>query len=100
MFTIIGGDGNEYGPVSELQLRQWISAGRANLDTRARRQGETDWHRLGDLPEFGVNSPSPPPAPSPAVATDLAHPGVRLGAFVIDSVLAGLAMMPGMLMSA
>jgi hypothetical protein len=36
MFTIIGGDGVEYGPVSADQVRAWITAGRANLETKAK----------------------------------------------------------------
>ena len=33
MYTIIGGDGKEYGPVTAEQIRSWIAAGRANLET-------------------------------------------------------------------
>ena len=36
MFTIIGGDGREYGPATADQVRAWINGGRANLDTRAK----------------------------------------------------------------
>ena len=35
MFTIIGGDGKEYGPVNTEQLRAWIAAGRANCSAKA-----------------------------------------------------------------
>lgn len=62
MFTIIGGDGQEYGPVSLQQLRSWVAAGRANLDTHAKVAGSDEWQRLGDLPEF-TEQIAPPPLP-------------------------------------
>jgi hypothetical protein len=39
MFIIIGGDGREYGPATVEQIRAWIAAGRANLETPAKRMG-------------------------------------------------------------
>jgi GYF domain 2 len=72
MFTIIGGDGQEYGPVSLQQLRAWVAEGRANLDTQVKTVGSTDWRRLGELPEFNAAraATEPPPLrqPSPTVA--------------------------------
>lgn len=61
MFTIIGGDGQEYGPVSAEQLRAWIAAGRANLDTQAKLAGSAEWRRLGDFPEFSAGTMGSPP---------------------------------------
>ena len=62
MFTIIGGDGKEYGPVSVEQLRQWMAENRVRHDTQARRVGTEAWQPLGTFPEFGSMSGSPPPA--------------------------------------
>lgn len=53
MFTIIGGDGKEYGPVSTEQVQSWCASGRANLETQAKKTGDMSWRRLGDFPEFG-----------------------------------------------
>ena len=53
MFTIIGGDGKEYGPVTVDQIRAWITSGRANLDTQAKALGTDEWRRVGDFAEFG-----------------------------------------------
>lgn len=64
MFTILGGDGKEYGPVNEGKIHEWIAAGRANMQTKARREGETEWKTLGDFPElsqFGTMGGSTPP---------------------------------------
>jgi hypothetical protein len=52
MFKIIGGDQQEYGPVSTDELRDWIRSGRAGRDTLVRREGETEWKPLSALPEF------------------------------------------------
>lgn len=65
MFTIIGGDGKEYGPVSAEKIREWVAAGRANLETKARRDGEAEWKALGEFVEFTAAEP-PPIAAGPA----------------------------------
>jgi hypothetical protein len=64
MFTIMGSDGKEYGPVTAGKLHEWIAGGRANLQTKARRTGETEWKTLADFPEmaqFGTGGTSTPP---------------------------------------
>ncbi|MDE3083705.1 MAG: DUF4339 domain-containing protein [Verrucomicrobiota bacterium] len=63
MFTIIGGDGKEYGPVPESQVRAWMAAGRADLHTKAKRLGEEDWRSLGEFSEFGGGMSTPPSLP-------------------------------------
>jgi hypothetical protein len=68
MFTIIGGDGKEYGPVTADQVRAWIEAGRANLETQAKPLGSEEWRRLGDFAEFGAAAPPPAIAAAPAAA--------------------------------
>lgn len=71
MFTIIGGDGKEYGPVTLEQVRNWVADGRANLETQAKRTGDEQWRRLGDFAEFNeAGTPQPPPSsvPVPAAA--------------------------------
>jgi hypothetical protein len=70
MFIIIGGDGQEYGPVSAEQVRAWIASGRANLSTKAKYVGTEDWHTLGEYTEFvgataATASAPPPPAAGP-----------------------------------
>ena len=65
MFTIIGGDGKEYGPASADQLRAWISSGRANLETKAKALGTDEWRRLGDFAEFFPTDGAPPVIAAP-----------------------------------
>lgn len=101
MFKIIGGDGKEYGPVSEAQIRQWISAGRANLDTQAQAVGTAEWRALREFPEFS----EPPPIAGAAPFASSAHPslpeatlagrGARTGAALINAFVYFVSMMPG-----
>jgi hypothetical protein len=79
MFMIIGADGKEYGPVSADQVKGWVTAGRANGQTRAKAAGSADWKPLADYPEFaGVFAGAPPPIvsaiPAPAVGAAPAGP--------------------------
>lgn len=52
MYKIIGADGQEYGPVTADQLRQWIAEARANAQTKVQVEGSTEWKTLAELPEF------------------------------------------------
>lgn len=119
MFTIIGGDGKEYGPATADQVRAWITAGRANLETKARAVGSEEWRRLGDYAEFSGSAAVPPPvsappaptfgtpagAPAtftataaPLVTAQAAEPGPRLVARLIDWIISIASMTPGILM--
>ncbi|MBM3877105.1 MAG: DUF4339 domain-containing protein [Verrucomicrobia bacterium] len=102
MFSIIGADGQEYGPVAPEVLAQWIAEGRANALTRVRAAGADAWKPLGDVPEFAAplearygakpaaaqpphlpqpaptpDQPSPRPSPQPQLAV---APGARAAA--------------------
>ncbi|HWZ95835.1 MAG TPA: hypothetical protein VNW30_11625 [Opitutaceae bacterium] len=79
MFTIIGGDGKEYGPVPASEVNGWIANGRANLQTKARKLDDDDdaWKTLGDFSEFSPaaavplpSSPSASEAATPSLPTD------------------------------
>src|SRR5471032_1228397 len=104
MFTIIGGDGKEYGPVTVAQIRTWIGTGRANLDTQAKALGTEEWRRVGDFAEFASPDGAPPIIGEVAASSAdpaLASQGVRLGAALLNAFVYFLAAMPGsMMMSA
>src|SRR5580704_16973820 len=72
MYKIIGADGREYGPVTVEQIQQWIREGRANVQTKVRPEGGTEWKALGELPEFSASfsggGASPPAVPANAEA--------------------------------
>ena len=96
MFTIIGGDGKEYGPASVSQIRAWMAAGRASLETQAKAQGSEEWRRLGDFSEFAI-AEEPPVMVSEVRSDDLAGRGARLGAWFIDNIFATICCLPGVL---
>lgn len=117
MFTIIGGDGREYGPVPSDQVKRWLAEGRANLSTRAKRVGEETWGTLGDFAEF-TGGGTPPPMIAPPVAPaapayqapyatqsatapqsdlELANRWVRLGAQIVDNIFCMLLLLPGLI---
>jgi hypothetical protein len=66
MYKIIGTDGKQYGPVSGVQLRQWIAEGRVESRTPVFVDGAKEWNFVGLLPEF-ANCFAPPPAIAPTV---------------------------------
>ena len=111
MFYIIGGDGKEYGPATADQVRAWLNAGRANLDTKAKALGSEEWRRLGDYVEFAGPAAPPPvletegaaPAGGPFTApvaghVELAGIGARTGAAMLNAFLYFLSIMPGSVM--
>jgi uncharacterized RDD family membrane protein YckC len=113
MFTILGADGKEYGPVTAGQIAEWIAGGRANLQTRARLHGETEWKTLGDFQEFGLrpsSGPDQPPAVSPTASLTVSAPSMpvgnlelasrwlRLGARLLDSIIGAVFITPGFVM--
>lgn len=101
MFTLIGADGKEYGPVTAANVIEWIRDGRANLQTKAKLAREDVWKTLGDFPEFGGRAaavPSEPPVlaaeAEPVARLEDASRWVRLPAAMIDGFLKALAYLP------
>ncbi len=97
MYTIIGGDGKEYGPVSAGQVRAWIAAGRADEDTKAKASDTDEWKTLADFPEISGGGP-PPLIHSAGAAPALAGRGQRLGAALLDTIFGLACILPGTLM--
>jgi uncharacterized RDD family membrane protein YckC len=107
MFTILGADGKEYGPVTTGNVSEWIRDGRANLVTKARRKGEEDWKPLGEFVEFGGRPAAPSaslfpatiPLTAPLLPTgkpdlEIASRWLRLPAAMIDGLLKSLCYLP------
>jgi len=81
MYHMIGGDDREYGPVTAEQLREWITAGRADAQTRVRREGETEYKPLSTLAEFtdalaghAAKPPAGASAPEPGLLASSSSP--------------------------
>jgi len=53
-YTIIGGDGKEYGPVTDTDIRQWISEGRLSGQSLAKADSDAEFRQLALFPEFGA----------------------------------------------
>ncbi len=72
MFSIIGADGKEYGPVPADKVRDWLASGRANGQTRIKRADSPLWTTIAAMPEFagtlGTAVPSASPHPAAAAA--------------------------------
>jgi len=60
MYKVLGNDGNEYGPVSAEQVRQWIAENRVEKKTPVFPEGGKDWVFLESLPEFAAAFGPPP----------------------------------------
>jgi GYF domain 2 len=52
MYKIIGGDGQEYGPVTEADLCKWIAEGRLNGQSLVKAESDTEFRALSTFPEF------------------------------------------------
>jgi uncharacterized membrane protein len=68
-YFIIGGDGKEYGPIAEADIRLWISEGRLNAQSSARTDAVPNWRPLGTFPEFAAQFQTPPTIAPPAAAS-------------------------------
>lgn len=88
MFTIIGADGKEYGPVTADKIREWIAAGRANAQTQVRREGDAAWAPLGSLPEFAGAFAATPPTAATAFAPPPDAPAERTAPVTAADLLA------------
>ncbi len=92
MYTIVGGDQKEYGPITAEQLRQWIAEGRLSDRSLVRAEGGGEWRTLSTFPEFAealraqagqaqVAGTTPPPASSAAWSAEVLarQPEVQIG---------------------
>lgn len=89
MYKIIGADGNEYGPVTTGQLREWMAQGRVSAQTRAREEGGSDWKSLGSFPEFAAPSDIPPLV-SPVLPTSNNRASNKIAAGICGILLGAL----------
>lgn len=75
-YLIIGGDGKEYGPITDAELRKWIGEGRLNAQSLAKAESDAEFRALAQFPEF-ADTYAQPAAPGtiapPASAADFAE---------------------------
>ncbi len=85
-YSIIGGDGKEYGPIAEDGVRQWIVERRANTQTKIRAEGTNEWKLIADFPEFSDSlkkNSAPPPLPASV-------PRAKISALAVTSLVLGV----------
>ena len=92
MYRVRGADDKEYGPVSGEVLRQWITEGRANAQTKVKPEGAADWQTLASVPEFEAAFAAAPGAAPPLAAP----PGpAKTSGLAITSLVMGILGMCG-----
>jgi uncharacterized membrane protein len=73
-YTIIGGDGKQYGPITGDDLRKWISEGRLNAQSLAKADSDAEFRTLATFPEladvFAPQAAMPDAPPSLAGSAD------------------------------
>jgi len=86
-YKVLGGDGQEYGPVYDDQVRQWIAEGRLERKSPVKPPEAKDWVFLESLPEFAeaFRAFETPAAPSPSPA--------KWRVAVVVAVLAGMVLL-------
>jgi hypothetical protein len=87
MYRVLGADGKEYGPINDEVLRQWITQGRANAQTKVRAEGGTEWQTLAMVPEFEAVFAAAPGGPPPLPATPVK---VKTSGMAIASLVLGI----------
>ena len=53
-YLIIGGDGKEYGPVTDADVRQWVAEGRLSAQSLAKAESDAEFRPLEKFPEFAA----------------------------------------------
>ena len=93
MYKIIGADEKEYGPITTDQIRQWITEGRVNAQTKVCAEGTQDWKPLGSFPEFGPASSTGSSTSSEPSLIPAKPPGVIKVFGILNIVFGGLALL-------
>ena len=68
-YLIIGGDGKEYGPVTDADVRQWIAEGRLAAISEAKAESDAEFRTLAQFPEFAEALAQKTPATIGALAS-------------------------------
>ncbi|MGB0587546.1 MAG: CD225/dispanin family protein [Limisphaerales bacterium] len=88
-YIIIGGDGREYGPKEEAEVREWVQQGRLNALSQIKEVGEDEWVSLGSRPEFSFQQSDTATAP-PLSAGPSAPPTYQIPTYLAQSILVTL----------
>jgi hypothetical protein len=83
MYTIIGGDGKEYGPVSGEDLCKWIAEGRLNAQSLAKAESDAEFRPLSMFPEL-ADVFVPPPSAALGAPPVFSSAGLAEGDYELD----------------
>ena len=101
MYRVLGADSKEYGPVNGEVLRQWITEGRANAQTRVKPEGAGDWQTLASVAEFEALFALPAGAVLPlfAVPAETKTSGLAITSLVLGILgICGITALVGLIM--
>jgi prepilin-type processing-associated H-X9-DG protein len=100
-YCILGADGKEYGPINGEVMRQWITDGRANAQTKVKAEGSPEWQLLASVPEFAdvfAAVPGAPPLP-PATPVEVKTSGMAITSLVLGVLgLCGITALVGLVL--
>jgi hypothetical protein len=63
MYLIIGGDGKQYGPITDADMRKWVAEGRLNAQSLVKAESDAEFRTLSTFPEFADVFAMPAPLP-------------------------------------
>lgn len=89
-FIIIGGDGKEYGPKDEAEIREWIRQGRLNALSQIKEVDDDEWVSLGSRPEFGAAPATSAPPPVIGAMSGASPPSKPIPTYLAQSILVTL----------
>jgi hypothetical protein len=73
-YTLRGGDGKEYGPVTFEQITVWTHDGRVLAQSELRRSDMQHWAKAGEFTELKGSFPGAPPAIPAVLTSPTSHP--------------------------
>jgi hypothetical protein len=71
-YKLLGGDGQQYGPVTAEQFRAWVRDGRADAQTQVMRSDQSGWRAAHTFPEFNLAVPAVAPT-TPSINSPAAN---------------------------
>jgi hypothetical protein len=93
IYKIIGNNGQQYGPVTGDQIRQWIAAGRVESRTAVFVDGAKEWNFVGLLPEFTgcfATTATPPTIAPPPHGASTAGRMARTNSYAQAGLVCGI----------
>ncbi|MDQ6631432.1 MAG: RDD family protein [Verrucomicrobiota bacterium] len=90
-YKIIGGDGQEYGPVTLEELKNWVRDGRVGSPTQIWRSDLGSWKPAGQYEELQSELALAPPLPA-GIGAEIERVGFwpRLAGHILDQLVLGV----------